>query len=71
MGGFRTAALSFSERAFHRFTSGSGLFFDAASGLRRRFASFATQTYLSIAWYHYGEYDLGPPSRWPPLACTS
>ncbi|MDA9463519.1 hypothetical protein [Bradyrhizobium sp. CCBAU 53415] len=39
-----------------RFSSGSGLFFDAASGFRRRFASFATQIYLSIACYHYGEF---------------
>ncbi|MCK1518895.1 MULTISPECIES: hypothetical protein [unclassified Bradyrhizobium] len=38
-----------------RFHSGSGLFFDAGFGLRRRFASFATQIYLSIACYHYGE----------------
>jgi hypothetical protein len=43
-----------------RLTSGSGLFFDAASGARRRFASFATQTYLSIACYHYGEYANDP-----------
>ena len=35
----------------------SGLFFDAPSGLRRRFASFATQTYLSIACYQYGEFS--------------
>jgi hypothetical protein len=39
-----------------RFYAESGLFFDASSGLRRRFASFATQTYLSIACYQYGEY---------------
>ncbi len=39
-----------------RFQGGSGLFFDAPSGLRRRFASFATQTYLSIACYHYGAF---------------
>ncbi|MCK1542437.1 hypothetical protein IVA98_07665 [Bradyrhizobium sp. 160] len=39
-----------------RFYTGSGLFFDAASGFRRRFASFATQIYLSIACYHYGEF---------------
>lgn len=39
-----------------RFRSESGLFFDAPNGLRRRFASFATQTYLSIACYHYGEF---------------
>ncbi|WP_247419114.1 MULTISPECIES: hypothetical protein [unclassified Bradyrhizobium] len=39
-----------------RFYTGSGLFFDAGSGFRRRFASFATQIYLSIACYHYGEF---------------
>jgi hypothetical protein len=39
-----------------RYLSQSGLFFDAASGVRRRFASFATQTYLTIACYHYGEF---------------
>ncbi|WP_187436505.1 hypothetical protein [Bradyrhizobium hipponense] len=39
-----------------RFRTGSELFFDAPFGLRRRFASFATQVYLSIACYHYGEY---------------
>lgn len=44
-----------------RFRGGSELFFNAPSGLRRRFASFATQTYLSIACYHYGEFA-GEPS---------
>jgi hypothetical protein len=39
-----------------RYHSESGLFFDAPSGFRRRFASFATQTYLAIACYHYGEF---------------
>lgn len=39
-----------------RYQGGSGLFFDAPSGLRRRFASFAAQIYLSIACYHYGEF---------------
>jgi hypothetical protein len=39
-----------------RYHSESGLFFDAPSGFRRRFASFATQTYLTIACYHYGEF---------------
>ena len=39
-----------------RYHSESGLFFDTATGLRRRFASFATQTYLTIACYHYGEF---------------
>lgn len=38
-----------------RFHSKSGLFFDAAVGYRRRFASFATQTYLTVACFHYGE----------------
>jgi len=39
-----------------RYHSPSGLFFDAALGLRRRFASFATQTYLTLACYAYGEF---------------
>lgn len=39
-----------------RYHSPSGLFFDAAVSLRRRFASFATQTYLTLACYAYGEY---------------
>jgi hypothetical protein len=34
----------------------SGLFADAASGLRRRFASFASQVYLTLACYIYGEW---------------
>jgi hypothetical protein len=38
-----------------RFHSKSGLFFDAAVGYRRRYASFATQTYLTLACFHYGE----------------
>ncbi|MHC2390572.1 hypothetical protein ACVIHB_005388 [Bradyrhizobium liaoningense] len=38
------------------FHSESGLFFDAPFGVRRRFSSFATQTYLSIACYQYGEF---------------
>lgn len=39
-----------------RFSCPSGLFFDAARGVRRRWASFATQTYLTLACYHYGEF---------------
>jgi hypothetical protein len=39
-----------------RYHSESGLFFDAPSGFRRRFASFASQTYLAIACYYYGEF---------------
>jgi len=38
-----------------RYCSHSGLFFDAAFGPRRRYASFATQTYLQLACYAYGE----------------
>lgn len=34
------------------FASSSGLFYDAAQGMRRNFASFATQTYLTIACYN-------------------
>ncbi|MGN6284157.1 MAG: hypothetical protein ACTHM2_03295 [Afipia sp.] len=38
-----------------RFHSKSGLFYNAATGLRRRFSSFASQTYLTLACYHYAE----------------
>jgi len=38
-----------------RYLSRSGLFYDAAFGPRRRFASFASQTYLTLACYAYGE----------------
>jgi hypothetical protein len=38
------------------YSCSSGLFCDAASGFRRRFASFATNTYLTLACYHYGEF---------------
>lgn len=44
------------EFLVEKYQSQSGLFFDAPSGLRRRFASFATQTYLTLACYHYGEF---------------
>ena len=43
------------EFLLDRYYAPSGLFFDTASGLRRRFASFATQTYLLLACYAYGE----------------
>lgn len=39
-----------------RYRSESGLFFDAPSGYRRRFGSFATQTYLTMACYDYGAF---------------
>lgn len=38
-----------------RYASPSGLFHDAARSYRRNFASFATQTYLTIACYCYFE----------------
>jgi hypothetical protein len=38
-----------------KYHSRSGLFYDAAFGLRRRFASFASQTYLTLACYSFGE----------------
>jgi hypothetical protein len=38
-----------------RYHSRSGLFFDGAFGPRRRFASFAAQTYLTLACYAFGE----------------
>jgi len=47
-----TALFGFLVERYH---SRSGLFFDAASGPRRRYASFATQTYLLIACYAYGD----------------
>ncbi len=34
----------------------SGLFADAPKGLRRRFASFASQVYLTLACYYYGRF---------------
>jgi hypothetical protein len=37
------------------FSCESGLFFDRVGGLRRRWASFASQTYLTLACYRYGE----------------
>jgi hypothetical protein len=39
-----------------RFHCASGLFFDSAYGMRRWFGSFATQTYLTLACYAYGEF---------------
>ena len=39
-----------------RYNSASGLFFNGPMGSRRRFASFASQTYLTLACYYYGEW---------------
>jgi hypothetical protein len=56
----RTEFRRFAEPLFSfiagRYHSESGLFFDAPSGHRRRFGSFASQTYLAMACYHYGEF---------------
>jgi len=49
---------------------GSGLFFDTPRGLRRRFASFATQVYLSIACYQYGEHADDPTAIAIANACV-
>ena len=38
------------------YTCDSGLFFDEAEGPRRRFSSFATNAYLTLACYIYGEW---------------
>lgn len=43
---------SFLKSQFH---DRSGLFYDTSSGLRKRYGSFATQTYLTLACYHYGD----------------
>jgi hypothetical protein len=37
------------------FRAPSGLFFDSGSGFRRYFASFATQVYICLGLFHYGE----------------
>jgi hypothetical protein len=48
----------------------SDLFFDVPSGFRRRFASFASQSYLTLACYRYGQFtgDLGAIEM--AMACT-
>lgn len=53
-----------------RYHSESGLFFDAASGFRRRFASFASQIYLTIACYHYGDFAGNAAAIAMANACT-
>ena len=63
------------DELFHylatRYHSKSGLFFDAAHGLRRRFSSFATQTYLTLASYIYGEFTNNAQALEIADACTS
>jgi hypothetical protein len=48
-------AAELSAFLLERYGSKSGLFYDSAIGARRRFASFATNTYLTLACYMYGE----------------
>jgi hypothetical protein len=66
---YRFADLLFSFLS-DRYHSESGLFFDAPLGFRRRFASFATQTYLTIACYHYGEFTGNSTAIAMANACT-
>lgn len=58
----RWSALAAELSAFlvARYHCGSGLFFDSARGIRRRFSSFATNTYLTLACYHYGHFANDP-----------
>jgi hypothetical protein len=53
---WRRLAAPLFEYVESRFLGASGLFMDTSTGFRRRFASFATQVYLSMACYHYGDY---------------
>jgi hypothetical protein len=46
----------------------TGLFYNQATGLRRRFASFASQVYPMLALYHYGE---GLGAEWAIRAANS
>ncbi|PPQ31318.1 hypothetical protein CCR94_09555 [Rhodoblastus sphagnicola] len=52
------------------FRSDSGLFHDTPGGLRRRFASFATQVYLSIACFQHGELAGDPEAIALGVACV-
>lgn len=53
-----------------RYLAPSGLFFDHPQGFRRRFASFATQTYLTLACYLYGEFTGKPDAIAMADRCT-
>jgi hypothetical protein len=52
---WRDIATSHRNVIFTSFRAPSGLFFDSGSGLRRHFASFASQVYSCLGLYHYGE----------------
>ena len=52
---WRRLAAELASFLLERYHCRSGLFCDTAAGPRRRFASFATNTYLTLACYMYGE----------------
>jgi hypothetical protein len=45
------------ERLVERHSCDTGLFYEGGGSIRRRFATFATQTYLTIACYAYFEHS--------------
>lgn len=53
--GWNSVAKRMYRHLAQRYHCSSMLFSDAPSGHRRRFATFATQTYLTLACYYYGE----------------
>lgn len=53
-----------------RYSCPSGLFYDAAVGARRRFSSFATHTYLTLACYKFGEWSGNKRALALAKACT-
>lgn len=50
--------------------SETGLFYNSPKGVRRRFASFATGVYLTLACFHYGEFFEHEPSIKRALDCV-
>jgi len=58
------------EFLVQRYLGQSGLFHDAPFGFRRRFASFASQTYLCLACYSYGEFARNKRAIEIANACT-
>ena len=55
--GMRTAANDLFALLLTRYSHPSGLFFDTAAGPRKLFSSFATNTYLTLAGYIFGEWS--------------
>jgi len=78
VGQARQGAMSFWASAAHElftflrehYACPSGLFFDAAGGARRSFSSFATNTYLTLACYSYGEWSGCEPALALARTCT-